>query len=62
MERFSASEPIQDTDEPSSDRLIPEGRSHMRRPSFYFGPARPARGDFFSRFAVSFLYSESGIG
>ena len=27
---------IQDTDEPSSDRLIQEGRPHMRRLSFFF--------------------------
>ena len=36
LERMPASGSIQDTDEPSSDRLIQEGRSHMRRPSFYF--------------------------
>ena len=36
VERFPARMAIQDTDEPSSDRLIQEGRPHMRRLSFFF--------------------------
>lgn len=36
VERFLACMGIQDTDEPSSDRLIQEGRPHTRRPSFFF--------------------------
>jgi hypothetical protein len=36
MERFPARMAIQDTDEPSSDRLIQEGRPHLRRLSFFF--------------------------
>ena len=36
VERFLAWMGIQDTDEPSSDRLIQEGRPHMRRLSFFF--------------------------
>jgi hypothetical protein len=35
VERFPAWKAIQDTDEPSSDRLIQEGRTHMRRLSFF---------------------------
>lgn len=36
VERFPAWMAIQDTDEPSSDRLIQEGRPLMRRLSFFF--------------------------
>jgi hypothetical protein len=32
---------IQNTDEPSSDRLIQEGRPHMRRLSFFFDIGTP---------------------
>jgi hypothetical protein len=35
MERFPVGAAIQDTDEPSSDRLIEEGRPLLRRPSFF---------------------------
>lgn len=35
VERFHAWMGIQDTDEPSSDRLIQEGRPHMRPLSFF---------------------------
>ena len=36
LERIPARAVIQDTDEPSSDRLIQEGRPRMRRLSFFF--------------------------
>ncbi len=36
LERFPARVVIQDTDEPSSDRLIQEGRPRMRRLSYFF--------------------------
>ena len=44
VERFPAWMAIQDTDEPSSDRLIQEGRPHLRRLSFFsdFGIVFPA--------------------
>jgi hypothetical protein len=38
VERFPARMAIQNTDEPSSDRLIQEGRPHMRRLSFFSIP------------------------
>jgi hypothetical protein len=46
MERFPARMAIQDTDEPSSDRLIQEGRPHLRRLSFFsdFGIVYPTTG------------------
>jgi hypothetical protein len=53
VERFPARMAIQDTDEPSSDRLIQEGRPHMRRLSYFFrfrDSAPPAKfGGIFAR-------------
>jgi hypothetical protein len=68
VERFPARMAIQDTDEPSSDRLIQEGRPRMRRLSFFsdFGIVSPATGTGrFPRrrpdFPPDFL-REAGIG
>jgi hypothetical protein len=56
VERFSAWVAIQDTDEPSSDRLIQEGRPHMRRLSFFF-----RSGDFTPPAKLGALFARSPI-
>lgn len=60
VERFPARMAIQDTDEPSSDRLIQEGRPHMRRLSYFFrfrDSAPPAKvGGFFAQSYTSLSF------